>query len=194
MDLEPHINRELAAHMEAVTAAASLGPALARAAQAIVASLLNGGRLIACGNGGGAALAEHFVGLLSHHYQRERPGLPALALGASGIRLSALADELGFSQVFASQLHALGHPGDILLVLTTHGQSDNILYAIEAATERQIQVVAFTGCDGGRVPGRLREQDVEIRVPHEHSARIHEVQMLGLHCLCELIDVQLLGS
>lgn len=194
MNLEQRFNLQLAAHIEASTAAAALAQPMAMAAQCLVNTLLNGGKAIACGNGGGAALARHFASLMTHHCGRERPGLPAIALHTSADGPNPLLDEGGLSQVLARQLNALGHPGDILLAISANGREDNILQAIEAAIGRQMQILVLSGCDGGSVPSLLREQDIEIRVPHEQGVRIQEIQLLLLHCLCDLIDTQLLGS
>ncbi len=195
MNLEQHIYQQFAAHIETVSEAAMpLSAPLARASELMVNSLLQGAKIIACGNGGAASSAQHFVAKMINRYQRERPGLPALALNAASAAMTAVADDLGYSQVFAKQLNALGHPGDVLLAISPSGTSDNMLLAVEAAMERQMHIVALTGHDGGHLAGRLREQDVEIRVPADDIARIQEVHLLCIHCLCNLIDTQLLGS
>ena len=195
MNLEQHVGEQFAAHIEAVSEAAiRLAGPIARASELMVNSLLQGGKVISCGNGGAASAAQHFVAKMINHYDRERPGLPAIALNAASAAMTAVADDFGCPQVFARQLNALGHPGDVLLVISAHGNSENTLLAAEAAMERQLHIVALTGHDGGRLAARLREQDVEIRVPAEDIARIQEIQLLGIHCLCNLIDTQLLGS
>lgn len=195
MNLEQHVNHQFAAHIETASEAATrLAGPVAHASSIMVNSLLQGGKIICCGNGGSASAAQHFVAKMINRYERERPGLPAIALNAADASMSAVADELGYSQVFAKQLSALGHPGDVLLAICTRCKSDNMVLAIEAAIERQMHVVALTGGDGGQVGDRLREQDIEIRVPASDIARVEEIHLLGTHCLCSLIDTQLLGS
>lgn len=195
MDLEQRLNHQFATHMETVSEAAiRLAPSLVRASRMMVDSLLQGGKVLSCGNGGAAAASQHFVAKMVNRYERERPGLPAIALNGGSSTMTSVADELSYSQVFARQLGALGHPGDVLLAISATGQSENMALAVEAATDRQMTIVALTGCDGGRLAAKLQEHDVEIRVPADNIARIQEVQLLTIHCLCDLIDTQLLGS
>ena len=195
MDLEQRVTHQFADHMEVISEAAiRLAKPLSRASRLIVDSLLQGGKVISCGNGGAASAAQHFAAKMINRYERERSGLPALALDTATATITSIADELSYSQVFAKQLNALGHPGDTLLAISARGKSDNMLLAVEAAIERQMHVVALTGFDGGPLATRLREQDVEIRVPADTTARTQETQLLGIHCLCDLIDIQLLGS
>jgi D-sedoheptulose 7-phosphate isomerase len=195
MDLEQRLNHQFATHMETVSEAATrLAPSLVRASRMMVDSLLQGGKALSCGNGGAAAASQHFVAKMVNRYERERPGLPAIALNGGSSTMTSVADELSYSQVFARQLGALGHPGDVLLAISATGQSENMALAAEAAIDRQMTIVALTGCDGGRLATKLREHDVEIRVPADNIARIQEVQLLAIHCLCDLIDTQLLGS
>ena len=195
MDLEQRLNQQFADHMETVSEAAMrLTAPIARASLMMVDSLLQGGKILSCGNGGAASASQHFVAKMVNRYERERPGLPAIALNSGGSTMTSVADELSYSQVFAKQLGALGQPGDVLLAISATGQSENIVLAVEAAIERQMSIVALTGCDGGRLTAKLREHDVEIRVPADNIARIQEVQLLAIHCLCDLIDTQLLGG
>jgi D-sedoheptulose 7-phosphate isomerase len=163
-------------------------PAIARAAALLARALGGGARVLCCGNGGSAADAQHFASELVNHYERERPGLPAIALTTDSSTLTSLANDYGYGEVFARQVHALGRPGDVLLAITTSGRSDNILRAIVAAHRREMRVIALCGRDGGGIPALLREDDTEIRVPGSSTARVQEVHLLAIHCLCDLID------
>ena len=160
----------------------------------MVASLMNGGKILACGNGGSAGDAQHFAAELVGRFERERPGLAAIALTTDSSILTAVANDYDFSQVFVKQVQALGQPGDVLLAISTSGNSGNVLAAIETAHAREMQVVALTGKNGGKIAQLLREGDVEIRVPAERTARIQEVHLLAIHCLCDGIDCSLLGE
>jgi phosphoheptose isomerase len=171
--------------------AAALAPAIARAAAVLAACLRGGNKVLVCGNGGSAADAQHFTAELLGRYQRERAGLPALALHADTSTLTAVANDYGYEQVFARQVAALGRAGDALVAISTSGQSPGILGAVEAAQRAGLAVVALSGRDGGALAGLLRSSDVEIRVPATVTARIQEVHILTLHCLCELIDGEL---
>jgi D-sedoheptulose 7-phosphate isomerase len=163
-------------------------PAIARAAVQLAYALGAGARVLCCGNGGSAADAQHFASELINHYERERPGLPAIALTTDSSTLTSLANDYGYAEVFARQVRALGRPGDILLAITTSGRSENILRAIADAHRRDMRVIALCGRDGGGIPALLREGDTEIRVPASSTARIQEVHLLAIHCLCDLID------
>jgi phosphoheptose isomerase len=171
--------------------AAALAPAIARAAAVLAGCLRGGNKVLVCGNGGSAADAQHFTAELLGRYERERAGLPALALHADTSTLTAVANDYGYEQVFARQVAALGRPGDALVAISTSGQSPGILRAVEAAQRAGLAVVALSGRDGGALAALLRAADVEIRVPATVTARIQEVHILALHCLCELIDGEL---
>jgi len=166
----------------------ALAPAIARAGSVLAACLRGGGKLLVCGNGGSAADAQHFSAELLGRYERERPGLPAIALHADTSTVTAVANDYGYEQVFARQVQALGRPGDVLLAISTSGNSPGILRAAQTAQQAGLSVVALTGRDGGALTRLLRSSDVEIRVPAQVTARIQEVHILALHCLCELID------
>jgi D-sedoheptulose 7-phosphate isomerase len=166
----------------------ALAPAIARAGSLLAACLRGGGKLLVCGNGGSAADAQHFSAELLGRYERERAGLPAIALHADSSTVTAVANDYGYEQVFARQVRALGRPGDALLAISTSGNSPGILRALEAAQQAGLGVVALTGRDGGALAPLLRPADIEIRVPAQVTARIQEVHILVLHCLCELID------
>lgn len=176
------------------TAVEHQSSAIATAAGSIVASLLGGGKILSCGNGSSAADAQYFAALMQHRFERERPGLPAVALNSDAAILTAVALDEGFSEIFAKQVSALGHPGDVLLILSINGTASNTVAALTAAQERQMRVVALTGRDGGAVAAGLRETDIEIRSPADSAARILENHRLVLHCLCDLIDLQLMGG
>jgi phosphoheptose isomerase len=171
--------------------AAALAPAIARAAAVLTGCLQAGNTLLVCGNGGSAADAQHFSAELLGRYERERAGLPAIALHADTSTLTAVANDYGYERVFARQVAALARPGDALIAISTSGNSPGILRAVEAAQALNLPVVALTGRDGGALGAQLRPTDVEIRVPASVTARIQEVHILALHCLCELIDAGL---
>lgn len=175
-------------------AAQVLSKPIAAAVQAVLTCVTNGGKVLACGNGGSAADAQHFAAEFVGRYERERPELAALALTTDSSILTAVANDYDFSQVFAKQVRALGTSGDVLLAISTSGNSANVIRAIEAAQERDMIVIALTGRDGGKIATMLRETDVQICVPHERTARIQEVHLLTLHCLCDGVDGMLLGD
>lgn len=175
-------------------AAQQLSKPISDAVQAILASVTSGGKVLACGNGGSAADAQHFAAEFVGRYERERPELAALALTTDSSILTAIANDYDFNVVFSKQVRALGGPGDVLLAISTSGNSANVLAAIEAAHEREMIVVALTGKGGGKMGQALRETDVHICVPHDRTARIQEVHLLALHCICDGVDAQLLGD
>ncbi len=164
------------------------------ASQKIVESLINDKKILACGNGGSAGDAQHFSSEMLNRFERERPALPAIALTTDTLTITSIANDYHFDEVYAKQIRALGQQGDILLVYTTSGNSTNIISAIKAAHDKDINVIALTGKDGGSVASILKESDIEIRVPSESTARIQEVHLLITHCLCDLIDQQLFGG
>jgi D-sedoheptulose 7-phosphate isomerase len=168
------------------------GP-ISDAALLMTSSLLAGNKILSCGNGGSAADAQHFSSELLNRFERERQPLPAIALTTDSSTLTSIANDYDFSLIFAKQVRALGQANDILFVITTSGGSANIIQAMHAAHERSARVVALTGRDGGEVGALIQKNDIEIRVPGPSTARIQEVHLLVLHCLCELIDQQLLG-
>ena len=174
--------------------AQTLGKPVEAAVQALLACVTSGGKVLACGHGASATLAQHFAALFVGRFERERPELAALALNADGAVLTAIVRGDEATQVFARQVRALGQAGDVLLVVSIAGQEASLLRAIEAAHERELTVLALTGQGGGPVGQALRETDVQVCVPHERMARVHEVQTLVLHCLCDGVDTQLLGE
>ena len=174
--------------------AQALSKPIAAAISAILASVTSGGKVWACGNGGSAADAQHFAAEFVGRFERERPELGAIALTTDSSILTAVANDYHYDQIFSKQVRALGQSGDVLLAITTSGNSANVLAAIEAAHERDMTVVALTGKGGGKMVQALRETDVHICVPHERTARIQEVHLLTIHCLCDGVDNQLLGE
>lgn len=186
--LQSHFDASIAAKQ--ATLARAL-PQLARAARILAAALRDGGKVLACGNGGSAGDAQHFAAELTGRFERERPGLPGIALTVDSSALTAIANDYSYEQVFAKQVQALGRAGDVLLAISTSGNSANVVRAIEAAQALGMTVIALTGRDGGRMAAMLRETDVELRSAAEVTARIQEVHILFLHCLCDAIDEQL---
>ncbi len=177
-----------------IAAAEALPDAIMHAAQAMVSSLLKGNKILCCGNGGSAVNAQQFVSCLLNHFETERPSLPAMALTVDNTTLTAVANDHDYQQIFSKQVKALGQAGDVLLAISTSGNSHNIVKAMEAAVTRDMTIIALTGKDGGEMAGLLGEHDVEIRIPSHRTARIHEVHMVTLHCLCDLIDQVLFPS
>ena len=166
---------------------------IAAAAQLMTTCLTGGNKIMACGNGGSAADAQHFSSEMINRFELERPALPAIALTTDSSTLTSIANDYSYEEVFAKQIKALGQPGDVLLAISTSGNSRNIVNAVTTAKERQLGIVALGGNDGGAIAGLLNPGDVEIRVPAESTARIQEVHLLTIHCLCDLIDRNLLG-
>ena len=156
-------------------------------------ALLDEGRIFSCGNGGSAADSQHFAAELINRFEMERPGLPAVALTTDSSALTSIANDYSFEDIFAKQVMALGQNNDVLLAISTSGNSENVIRAIDAAHERGVKVVALSGRDGGRMAQALTDSDVEIRVPAERTARIQEVHVVVIHCLCDLIDRAILG-
>ena len=171
-----------------IAAAEALPDAISRAAMTLVQSLLNGNKILCCGNGTSAANAQHFAASMINRFETERPGLPAIALNTDNVVLTAIANDRLHDEIYAKQVRALGHAGDVLLAISTRGNSRDIVKAVEAAVTRDMTIVALTGYDGGELAGLLGQQDVEIRIPSHRSARIQEMHMLTVNCLCDLID------
>jgi len=171
-----------------------LAEPLARSVEIMVASLSAGGKILACGNGGSAADAQHFAAELVNRFEVERPPLASVALTTDSSTLTSIANDYDFNQIFEKQVRAIGRKGDVLLAISTSGNSPNVVAAIRAAHELGIAVVALVGRDGGKIAAALKSADVNICVPHERTARIQEVHLLALHCICDGIDFQLFGA
>lgn len=167
---------------------------IADAVHALVGCITSGGKVLACGNGGSAADAQHFAAEFVGRFERERPGLAAIALTTDTSILTAIGNDYDFNAIFAKQVQALGVPGDILLCFSTSGNSANVIAAVEAARAKEMTVIALTGRNGGKMRDLLTDTDVHICVPHERTARIQEVHLLVLHCLCDAVDLLLLGE
>jgi D-sedoheptulose 7-phosphate isomerase len=166
---------------------------VSRAADCIVRSLLNGGKLLICGNGGSAADAQHFSSELLNRFEAERPGLPAIAITTDASTLTSIANDYDFSDVFGRQVRALGQPGDVLFVITTSGNSTNIIKALHAGHEKDMTCIALSGRDGGEAAQVMLEGDVNILASGGSTARIQEVHGLVIHCICDLIDWEIFG-
>jgi D-sedoheptulose 7-phosphate isomerase len=176
------------------TAAAELAAPIARAIELMAAALRAGGKIMACGNGGSAADAQHFAAELINRFEIERAPLAALALTTDGSTLTSVANDYRFEEVFSKQVRALGRTGDVLLAISTSGNSANVLAAIQAAHAGGIAVVALTGNSGGKIAALLDQADAHLCVPHARTIRIQEVHLLTLHCLCDGIDALLFGA
>ena len=175
-------------------AAEALAPAITRAGLLMVRCLMSNGKILSCGNGGSAGDAQHFSAEMLNRFEMERPGLPAIALSTDTSTLTSIANDYSYEQVFSKQVRALGQPGDVLLAISTSGNSPNVVEAVTAAHDRSMFVIALSGRDGGRIAPMLAPDDIEIRVPAESTARIQEVHLLAIHCLCELVEDKLFGS
>ena len=192
--MEQRVRRHFEESIATKQAAVVLAPAIAAAAATMTRCLLEDGKILSCGNGGSAADAQHFSSELLNRFELERPGLPAVALTTDSSTLTSIANDYAFVEIFAKQVRALGQPADVLLAISTSGNSENVARAIRAAHERGLRVVALTGRDGGAIAGLLADGDIEIRVPADRTCRIQEVHLLVIHCLCDLIDAELLDQ
>jgi D-sedoheptulose 7-phosphate isomerase len=191
--------RRISSHFEdsaqlKLAAVEVLAAPIASAVELMVAALANDRKLLICGNGGSAADSQHFAAELVGRFERERPELAAIALTTDTSALTAIANDYGYDAVFARQVRALGQAGDVLVAISTSGNSPSILAAVEAAHGRDMRVVALTGKGGGKLAAQLGPDDVHLCVPHERTMRIQEVHLLIVHCLCDGIDAALLGD
>lgn len=173
--------------------AEGLAPSIEQAARLMVHCLTQGGKIMACGNGGSAADAQRFVAQMVHRFEQERPGLAAIALTTDSSTLTSIANDTDYDQVFARQVKVLGQPGDILLAISTSGNSPSVLQAADAAHTRNVHVIALSGRNGGKLAEHLVEDDVLLCAFAESSARIQEIHLLTIHCLCDAVDSVLLG-
>jgi D-sedoheptulose 7-phosphate isomerase len=195
MDLAEHIR----AHFDEAAElkrrmAGTLAPQVARAGTALAEALRAGKKALACGNGGSAADSQHFAAEIVGRFERERPGMPAIALTTDTSALTAIANDYSFDVVFSKQVEALGREGDFLLGISTSGNSRNVLAAIDAAHARGMTVIALTGRDGGEIARKLAPTDFHLNVDHPRTMRIQEVHLLVVHCLCEVVDQVLHGE
>ena len=195
MDLISRINKNFQDSISTKQLAAEImAEPISRGAQAVTQCFLSGGKVLSCGNGGSAGDAQHFSSEMLNRFEMERPGLPAVALTTDSSTVTAIANDYNYNQIFSKQVTALGHAGDILLAISTSGNSENVNMAIDAAHEREMTVIALSGKSGGEMTARLALNDIEIRVPSESTARIQEVHLLVIHCMCDLVDHQLIGG
>ena len=193
------INQRIRQHFQEsaqlkLQAAEELAEPISQAVEIMFTALSNGNKILACGNGGSAADCQHFAAELVGRFERERLPLPALALTTDTSILTAIGNDYGFREVYAKQVQAFGQSGDVLLALSTSGNSANVVAAIEAAVERDMRIIALTGKGGGVMGELMSEADVHICVPHDRTARIQEVHALTIHILCDGIDVALFGG
>ena len=180
--------------IEVISKAANrIAPQIAQAASLMIESLMNGGKILVCGNGGSAADAQHFSAEMLNRFEKERPALPAIALTTDTSTLTSIANDYSYQDIFAKQIQALGQPKDTLLVITTSGNSENLLRAVHAAHEKEMRCVGLNGKTGGDLSKLFTSGDVDIIVPGPSTARIQEVHGIVIHCFCDLIDQQLLG-
>lgn len=171
-----------------------LSEATAEAAMLMFNALANDGKILACGNGGSAADAQHFAAEMTGRFEQERMELAAVALTTDTSALTAIGNDYGFDHIFSKQVRALGRAGDVLIGISTSGNSGNVIEAIKAAHERDMKVVAFTGRDGGKIAAMLKDGDVLLNVPYPRTARIQEVHILLVHAICDSIDTMLMDG
>ena len=195
MDLTAHLRQHFEEGIELRTRMAQTMPAaIVGAGTALAAALKEGRKALACGNGGSAADSQHFAAELVGRFERERPGMPAIALTVDTSALTAIANDYDFDRVFAKQVEALGVEGDVLLGISTSGNSRNVVKAIEAAQAKGLVVIALTGRDGGAMAKMLRPQDHHLNVAHPRTMRVQEIHLLVIHCLCEVVDNVIYGE
>jgi D-sedoheptulose 7-phosphate isomerase len=174
--------------------AAALAQPISQAIELMFNALSNGNKILACGNGGSAGDAQHFAAELVGRFERERFPLPAISLTTDTSIITAVGNDYSFREIFSKQVQAFGQAGDILLAISTSGNSGNVLAAAEAALEREMRIVALTGKDGGQLAKMLTDADVHINVPHSRTARIQEVHLVAIHSICDGLDVALFGE
>lgn len=195
MNLQNRVKQHFAASIETkMQAAQTLVEPITDAANLMVQCLLADGKILSCGNGGSAGDAQHFSSEMLNRFERERPALPAIALSTDTSTLTSIANDYSYNEIFSKQLRALGREGDILLAISTSGNSQNVIEAIRVAHQRGLKVVALTGKNGGKMRELLQDTDIEICVPSNVTARTQEVHLLVIHCLCDLIDTHLFGG
>jgi len=195
MDQTQRIDRIFTDHLELVTQAREqLAPVILEAASRMTQALLADHKILTCGNGGSAADAQHFSSELLNRFERERPGLPAIALTTDSSTLTSIANDYRYEEVFSKQVTALGQPGDILFAISTSGNSPNIQRAVRAAQARRMTSIVLTGNGGGELGRMLEADDLCLLVPPASTARTQEIHIITIHCLCDLIDTQILGA
>lgn len=195
MDLVAHLRRHFDEGVELRSRMAQTMPAdIARAGEALAAALRSGRKALACGNGGSAADSQHFAAEIVGRFERERPGMPAIALTVDTSALTAIANDYDYDHVFSKQVEALGQPGDVLLAISTSGNSRNVVAAVRAAQAKGMAVIALTGRDGGEMGRMLGPRDFHLNVAHPRTMRVQEIHLLVIHCLCEVVDNVIYGE
>ena len=195
MDLTTHLRQHFEEGIELRRRMAETMPAaIARAGTALAEALKSGHKVLACGNGGSAADSQHFAAEIVGRFERERPGMPAIALTVDTSAITAIANDYDWDSVFSKQVQALGQPGDFLLGISTSGNSNNVLEAIKAAHEKDMVVIALTGRDGGAMAKALGPTDHHLNVAHPRTMRVQEIHLLPIHCLCEVVDNVIYGE
>lgn len=195
MDLTAHLRQHFAEGIELRARMAETMPAhIAAAGTALAEALRAGRKVLACGNGGSAADSQHFAAEIVGRFERERPGMPAIALTVDTSAITAIANDYDFDRVFSRQLESLGQAGDVLLGISTSGNSKNVIEAIKAAHAKDMVVIALTGRDGGAMAKMLRPRDHHLNVDHPRTMRVQEVHLLAIHCLCEVVDIVIHGE
>ena len=195
MNLAQHIQSHFAEAIELKRRMAeSLAPEIARAGEALAQALKQDRKVLACGNGGSAADSQHFAAEIVGRFERERPGMPAIALTTDTSAITAIANDYSYDVVFSKQVESLGRPGDFLLGISTSGNSRNVVEAIRSAHARSMRVIALTGRDGGAMGKMLRDGDFHLNVAHPRTMRVQEVHLLVIHCLCEVVDNVIFGE
>ena len=195
MDLTAHLKQHFDEGIELRRRMADTMPAeIARAGTALAEALKGGRKVLACGNGGSAADSQHFAAEIVGRFERERPGMPAIALTVDTSAITAIANDYDWNSVFSKQVHALGQPGDVLLGISTSGNSKNVIEAIKAAHAKNMVVIALTGRDGGAMAKMLRPTDHHLNVAHPRTMRVQEIHLLVIHCLCEVVDNVIFGE
>ncbi len=188
-NLLPRIKEQFQASAETIlTSTEVLCEPISEAGQLLITALLGGHKILSCGNGGSAAEAQHFSSELLNRFETERPSLPAIALSTDSSTVTSIGNDYHFDQIFSKQIAALGQQGDVLLAISTSGNSQNVITAIQTAQSKDITVISLGGGDGGKISSILSENDIEIRVPSEKTSRIQETHLLIIHCLCDIID------
>lgn len=195
MDLAAHLRQHFDEGIELRQRMAETLPAqIARAGEALANALKSGRKALACGNGGSAADSQHFAAEIVGRFERERPGMPAIALTVDTSAITAIANDYDFDRVFSKQVEALGQPGDVLLAISTSGNSKNVMEAVKAAQAKAMVVIALTGRDGGAMGRMLRDGDFHLNVAHARTMRVQEIHLLVVHCLCEVVDNLIYGE
>ena len=190
-----HLKQHFLEGVELRTRMAETMPAqIFKAGEALAHALKGGRKVLACGNGGSAADSQHFAAELVGRFERERPGLPGIALTTDTSALTAIANDYDFDRVFSKQIEALGQAGDFLLAISTSGNSKNVIEAIKAAQAKDLVVIALTGRDGGAMGKMLRPGDFHLNVAHQRTMRVQEIHLLAIHCLCEVVDNVIFGE